>query len=257
MTDNYQHEPVTVEGKTAVVIGGTSGIGEAIALGFACDGADVVATSRSEDRVQETTTKLRDRGSSTLAQTCDVTNYDSLGRLRDDVWSNIGAVDVLVISAGAVSRDDLLTIPESEWNRVLDVQLDGVYRAMQVFGQRMESGAIIPISSIASELSVSNLPAYSAAKAGVNGLTRAAAKEFAPEIRVNAIAPGFVITPQNEDTYAEGTENRATIDRRTPLSRVAEREEITGAAIYLASDASSYTTGEILTVDGGFSRSAL
>lgn len=257
MTDDYRHKPVTVEGKTTVVIGGTSGIGEAIALGFACEGADVVATSRSEDRVRETTTKLRDRGSSTLAQTCDVTDHDSLEYIRDEVWSNIGAVDVLVVSAGAVSRDDLLTIEESEWDRVLDVQLDGVYRAMQVFGQRMESGSIIPISSIAAELSVSNLPAYSAAKAGANGLVRAAAREFAPEIRVNAIAPGFVITPQNEDTYAKGTENRAKIDERTPLSRVAEREEITGAAIYLASDASSYTTGEILTVDGGFSRSAL
>lgn len=256
MAEQYQHTPVTVDGKVAVVIGGTSGIGEVIALGFASDGADVVATSRSEDRVRKTAAKLREHGAATLERTCDVTDRASLERLRDDVWAKIGAVDVLVTSAGAVSRDALLDVSESEWKRVLDVQLDGVYRAIQTFAREMKAGSIVTISSIASELSTANLPAYSAAKGGTDALVRAAAKELAPEIRVNAILPGFVITPQNADTYAEGTGKRVTIDRRTPLSRVAEREEMAGAAIYLASDAASYTTGEVLTVDGGFSRSA-
>jgi len=104
---------------------------------------------------------------------------------------------------------------------------------------------------------MADLPAYAAAKGGVEAFTRASAKELAPGIRVNAIAPGFVITPQNEETYAEGTEKRAKIDERALAGRVAEREEIVGAAVYLGSDASSYVTGDVLTVDGGFADSAL
>lgn len=256
MTDRYRHTPVTVDGKVAVVVGGTSGIGEAISLGFAADGADVVASSRSADRVQATAAKLRDEGARTIERTCDVTDRNLLERLRDDVWDEVGEVDVLVASAGAVSREDFVDIPESEWRRVCDVQLDGVYRLFQTFARRMVEGSIIAISSIAADLSIPNLSAYSVAKGGTDSLVRTAATELAPDIRVDAIAPSFVITPQNEDTYAEGTEKRAAIDQRTSLSRVAEREEMIGAAIYLASDAASYTTGEVLTVDGGFTRGA-
>lgn len=168
----------------------------------------------------------------------------------------MGEVDVVVTSAGAVSREDFVDIPESEWRRVCDVQLDGVYRLFQTFARRMVEGSIIAISSIAADLSIPNLSAYSVAKGGTDSLIYTAATELAPDIRVNAIAPGFVITSQNEDTYAEGTEKRAAIDQRTSLSRVAERDEMVGAAIYLASDAASYTTGEVLTVDGGFARGA-
>ena len=249
--------PVTVAGKTAVVIGGTSGIGEAIALGFAADGADVVATSRSAERVAETAGKLRERGASTIERTCDVTDRETIERLREAVHDEVGAVDVLVTSAGAVSRESVLDVPESEWQRVLDVQLDGVYRAVQTFARGMDEGSVVAVSSAASRLAMSELSAYSAAKGGTDAFVRAASKELAPDIRVNALAPGFVITPQNADTYAEGTEKRTIIDRRTPMGRVAAREEMVGAAVYLASDAASFTTGEVLTVDGGFSRSAL
>ncbi|MDS0295665.1 SDR family NAD(P)-dependent oxidoreductase [Halogeometricum luteum] len=257
--DSYEHTPVTVEDKRAVVVGGTSGIGEAIALGFASEGADVVATSRSEEKVESTAEEIRERGVDTVSVTCDVTDAESLERVRDRAVEELGGVDVVVASQGAISRESVRDISEEDWDFVTDVALDGVRRVTQAFApalEQSESGAIVNISSLAATLSMSNLPAYSAAKGGVEAFTRASAKELSPEVRVNAIAPGFVITPQNEDTYAEGTEKRTRIDERTPLGRVADREEIVGAAVYLASDAASYVTGEVATVDGGFGSSA-
>lgn len=255
MVADYEHRPVTVAGKTAVVVGGTSGIGEAIALGFATEGADVVATSRSADKTADTADALRELGAATIERTCDVTDRESVTALRDAVLDEFGSVDVLVNSQGAISRQSVLDVDEESWDHVHDVLLDGVYRSCQTFAREMESGSIVNVSSLASHLAIANAPAYSSAKGGVNAFTRAAAKELAPDIRVNAIEPGFVVTPLNEDQYAEGTEKRAKIDERTPLGRVADREELVGAATYLASEAASYTTGEVVTVDGGFSDS--
>lgn len=257
MTD-YEHSPVTVADKQAVVIGGTSGIGKAIALGFAAEGADVIATSRDRARVEEATTAIEDRGADSVAVTCDVTDPQSLERVRDVALDTFGTLDIAVTSQGAISRSAIMDIEDEEWDHVTGVALDGVRQVIQALTPAMgESGSIINISSLSARLSMANLPAYAASKGGVEALTRAAAKELAPEIRVNAIAPGFVITPQNAETYAKGTEKRRLIDRRTPLGRVAKRDEIVGAAIYLGSEASSYVTGETITVDGGFGDSAL
>jgi len=254
----YEHTPVTVTDKRAVVVGGTSGIGQAIALGFATEGADVIATSRSEDAVAETADAIEERGGNTARVTCDVTDADSLERLRETAVDKFGGIDVVVASQGAISRERILDIGDDDWDFVTDVALDGVRRVTQELAPAMDDdGSIINISSLAARLSMADLPAYAAAKGGVEAFTRASAKEFAPGIRVNAIAPGFVITPQNKETYAEGTEKRAKIDERALAGRVAEREEIVGAAVYLGSDASSYVTGEVLTVDGGFADSAL
>lgn len=253
----YQHTPVSVSDKRAVVIGGTSGIGEAIALGFATEGADVLATSRNEDKVEATAMELKERGANTARVTCDVTDRASLDEVCETARETFGGIDVVVASQGAISRETVLGIGDDDWDFVTDVALDGVRKVTQAMVPAMdEGGSIINISSMAARLSMANLPAYSAAKGGVEAFTRVSAKELAPEIRTNAIAPGFVITSQNAETYAEGTEKRAEIDDRTPLGRVAEREEIVGAAIYLASDASSYVTGEVITVDGGFGDSA-
>lgn len=254
--DEYEHTPVTVEGKRAVVIGGTSGIGESIALGYATEGADVVATSRTPERVADTAGKLRDRGATTVERTCDVTDPDSLAALRDATVDALGGVDVLVTSAGAVSRDRLVDTPEADWARVRDVQLDGVYRAIRTFAPAIGEGSVVVITSITAELGIRNLPAYTAAKGGAEALTRAAAAELAPDIRVNALEPGFFITELNRETYAEGTERRRHIDRRAAMGRVGETAELVGAAVYLASDAASYTTGEVLRVDGGFTEGA-
>lgn len=250
-------QSVTVDGKTAVVIGGTSGIGEAIALGFADDGADVVATSRTSDAVTKTAEKLVDRGAQTIEQTCDVTDRSSVKALCDRAFEELGDVDVLVNSAGTAARSTFLSLEEDDWEQVLDVQLTGVFRTCQEFSDRMGSGSIINISSMSADLARTRLMPYCAAKAGVNALTRCAAKELAPDVRVNAIAPGFVMTPLTREAYGEGTQVRADIDERTPMGRVADRDEIVGSAIYLGSDSASFTTGEVLFVDGGFTQSAL
>lgn len=254
----YEHTPVTVEGKRAVVVGGTSGIGQAIALGFASEGADVVATSRREDAVVETADAIEDRGARTARVTCDVTDGETLAELRETTLEALGGIDVVVASQGAISRETVRGVDDADWEFVTDVVLDGVRRLTQATLPAMaDGGAFVNVSSLAARLALANAPAYSAAKGGVESFTRAAAKELAPSIRVNAIAPGFVITPQNAETYAEGTEKRARIDDRTPMGRVADRGEVVGAAVFLASDAASYVTGEVLTVDGGFADSAL
>jgi NAD(P)-dependent dehydrogenase (short-subunit alcohol dehydrogenase family) len=254
----YEHTPVTVSDKRAVVVGGTSGIGQAIALGFATEGADVIATSRSEDAVEETADAIEDRGANTARVTCDVTDADSLERLRETAVDEFGGIDIVVASQGAISRERILDIGDDDWDFVTDVLLNGVRRVTQATAPAMDAGgSIVNVSSLSARLAMANLPAYAASKGGVEAFTRASAKELAPGIRVNAIAPGFVITPQNADTYAEGTTKRQRIDERTPMGRVAEREEIVGAAVYLASDAASFVTGEVLTVDGGFAPSAL
>jgi len=252
---NDDHRPVSVAGERAVVIGGTSGIGEAVALGFAAEGADVVATSRTPEKVADATERLRERGARTVETTCDVTDRASLERLVERTVDALGGVDVLVNSQGAIARERVDTATESECERVLDVALDGVYRSTATFADALaagDGGCVVNVSSMAARLAMEELAAYSAAKGGVDALTRVSARELAPDVRVNAVAPGYVITPQNEEVYAEGTEKRRRIGERAALGRVAEREEVVGGVVYLASDAASYTTGEVLAVDGGF-----
>lgn len=256
MPRDFEHTPVSVAGKRAVVIGGTSGIGRAIALAFAADGADVVASSRTPERVAETADELRDLGAETTEVTCDVTDCASLEALCDAATETFGGVDVLVNSPSAIARKGLLDATEAEWQHVFDVQLDGVFRACQTFTRRMSTGSIVNIASLSSVVAMSGLVAYAAAKGGVDAFTRVAATELAPEIRVNAVRPGFVRTAQTADAYAEGSHRYERITRRAAIPRMARPEEIAGAAIYLASDAAGYTTGEIVTVDGGFAASA-
>jgi|GEM_PF-1277323 len=253
---DYEHTPVTVEGKRAVVIGGTSGIGRALARGFAADGADVVATSRSEESVAETAAELRDLGAETIEQTCDVADRETLVDLRDATIDALGGVDVLVTSQSYIARSSLTEGTEEEWEAVFDIQLTGTYRAAQVFAERMDEGAIIPISSISNGLSIPNLVPYTTAKGGIDAFTRVAAREFGPDIRVNAIRPGFVRTEQTGGTYDEGTDRHAEIVRRTTQGRMADPKEMVGAAIYFASDAASYANGSVLTVDDGFTSAA-
>ena len=248
---------VKVSNRTAVVIGGTSGIGRAIALAFADDGADVVATSRSEEAVEETADMLHSRGATTTTVACDVREMASIERLYETVTDEVSEVDVLVNSAGSVTKEPITSMAMSDWELDIDTNLTGVFRACQVFGRDMNRGSIVNISSMSAGQAREDRPAYCAAKSGVNGLTRAAAADLAPEVRVNAIEPGFVDTPLAGDAFAEGTEFREMIDAATPMERVAAPEDIAGAAVYLASDAASFTTGEIITVDGGYDDSAL
>ena len=256
MSEQAEHA-VTVSDKSAVVIGGTSGIGRAIALQFADEGADVVATSRRSDAVDDVADEIRSQGVDTAAVTCDVRDEESIENLYEVASDSIGEIDVLVNSAGSVAKAPVTNMAMEDWQRDIDVNLTGVFRACRTFGRNMTSGSIVNISSMSAGQAREERPAYCAAKSGVNGLTRAAAADLGPEIRVNAIEPGFVNTPLAGDAFAEGTDLRSQIDDRTPLERVADPDDIAGTAVYLASDAAAFTTGEVITVDGGYERSSL
>ena len=252
----FEHTPVSVAGKTAVVVGGTSGIGRGIARAFAADGADVVATSRTPERVEGTAEELRDLGAETVEVTCDVADRGSLEALRDAAIDRFGGVDVLVNSPSAIARSGLRDLTEEEWAHVLEIQLTGVFRTTQVFTERMERGSIVNIASLSSHTTMRDLVAYSTAKGGVEAFTRTAARELAPDVRVNAIRPGFIETEQTADAYAEDTYRHRRVAERAAAGRVGTPEDVSGAAVYLASDAAAYTTGAMLTVDGGFETGA-
>lgn len=248
---------VSVDGKSAVIIGGTRGIGRAIAKTFATDGADVIATSRDEDAVEAAASELRDLGATTTEITCDVSDRASVENLYAAAEDVLGNVDVLVNSAGAVAQSPIEKIPEDEWARDIEVDLTGVFRACQIFGREIDSGSIVNISSMSADQAREARPSYCAAKSGLNGLTRAAAADLAPDIRVNAIEPGFVKTEMAGPKLDDGSEFREHVDTRTPMGRVAMSDEIAGAAVYLASDAASFTTGEVITIDGGYDSSSV
>ena len=154
----YKHIPVTVTGKRAVVIGGTSGIGRAIALGFAAEGADVIAPSRDADRAAAVAEEIREEGSETIEVTCDVAERASIDALCEEVLDTFGAVDVLVNSFGGAARRSVLDVSDDEWERVMNVQLSGIYRATQVFAREMEGGSIVQIALSRPRSRSPNLP---------------------------------------------------------------------------------------------------
>jgi len=242
-------------GRVAVVIGGTTGIGRAAALGFAKAGATVVASSRRENLVDETASELEALGSKTLRMACDVTGRGSLERLRDATVDAFGRVDILFVTAGAFARAPSLEMSEQDWTRVIEVNLNGSFRANQVFGRRMveqKAGSIINTASLTSFVSFANVAPYSCSKAGVKMLTETLAVEWAPHgVRVNAIAPGVFRTALNADAL-DDPDRREAIIRRTPMGRLGQLDELVGAAVYLASDAAKFVTGVTIPVDGGF-----
>jgi len=245
---------ITLHNKRALVIGGTSGIGRAIALGLAEAGADVAAVSRRAAEVDATAVAIEDLGRRTLRLTADVTNRASLEALLAATTAAWGGVDILVNCAGRTQRTSSLDVPEAEWNAILDTNLTGTLRACQIFGRPMlerGSGAIINICSLASFVGLFEVAAYNASKAAVASLTKTLAVEWAPRgVRVNGIAPGVIPTALNR-ALIEGSARGNEFLTRTPMRRFGKAEELAGAAVYLASDAASFVTGEILCVDGG------
>ncbi len=244
-----------LQGKTAVVIGGTTGIGHALSLGLADAGADVVASARRAEQVEQTAAQIEAKGRKTLRRTSDVQDRASLEALRDEVLKVFGKVDILVNCAGITKRAPTIDFPEEDWNRIIDVNLTGTMRGCQVFGESMLSrgyGRIVNIASLSTYVGLFEVAAYSASKAAVGALTKVLAVEWSRKgVLVNAIAPGVFRTDLNA-SLLDSTERGREFKMRTPIGRFGKTEELVGAAVFLASDAASFVSGEIVVVDGGF-----
>lgn len=249
------YAPFELGGKVAVVFGGTSGIGRAIAHGLAEAGADVVATSRRVERVEAVAAELEQFGRRTLRVTADVSVRDSIRGVLEAAVESFGKVDILVNSAGRTIRAPTVDFKEQDWGEVIETNLTGTLRACQIFGRHMLErgfGRVINIASLSSFVALAEVAAYSASKAAVASLTKSLAVEWAQRgVNVNAIAPGVFRTKMNEHLL-EGTERGRELLMRTPMGRFGRVEELAGVAVFLASDAASFVTGEVIAVDGGF-----
>lgn len=241
--------------RVALVLGGSSGIGRSIALGYASAGAQVVPVGRRREKVRETVKAIADLGGRAAEQSADVSDLSQLDALVRTVTGQMGRIDILVNSAGAHLKKPALDVEPQEWDHVCNVNLRAPFFACQRVGRIMKGqggGAIINIASMGSFVDVHEASVYCASKGGVAQLTRSLASEWAQYgIRVNAIAPGVFLTPLNERVLAIRERKRKIIER-TPMGRFGELDELQGAAIFLASDAARFVTGTVLPVDGGF-----
>jgi NAD(P)-dependent dehydrogenase (short-subunit alcohol dehydrogenase family) len=246
---------LSLQGRVAVVLGGTTGIGRALSLGLRRAGADVVASARRREHVEEVAAELSAMGGRTLRVVSDVKDRSSLERLLAEVVSGLGKVDILLNCAGKTKRGPTLEFSEADWDEILDTNLKGTLRACQVFGRHMLErgyGRIVNIASLTSFVALHEVAAYGASKAGVAALTKSLAVEWGPRgVCVNAIAPGVFRTDLNAGLL-DGTPRGRELLARTPMGRFGDVGELAGAAVFLASEAASYVNGEVLVVDGGF-----
>jgi NAD(P)-dependent dehydrogenase (short-subunit alcohol dehydrogenase family) len=249
------YAPLDLTGQAAVIIGGTSGIGRVMTRALAEAGADVVATSRRMDVVEETAREIESIGRATIRVPSDVTDRASLESVLKATVARFGKVDIMINCAGRTKRVPSLDLSEEDWGAILETNLTGTLRAAQVFGRHMVErgyGRIVNIASLSSFVALFEVAAYGASKAGVAALTKQLAIEWAPHgVCVNAIAPGVFRTPLNQNLL-DGTDRGREFQLRTPMKRFGKLEELGGAAVFLSSPAASFVTGEVLVVDGGF-----
>jgi NAD(P)-dependent dehydrogenase (short-subunit alcohol dehydrogenase family) len=248
------HPYFNLEGKVAVVIGGTSGIGHSIAIGLADAGADVVPVSRRADKSGEAAKAIESKGRRSLAMAVDATRRDEVEKLAAAVVKSFGHIDILVNSAGTIWVGPFEEMPDSEYERVMDVNLRATVLTCQIIGKVMikqKRGKIINISSMAALWGQPDILPYCASKGGVAQVTKSLAVEWAKHnIQVNDIAPGLFITPLTKDIFTEPAMNKR-LREKTPMGRFGKLEELQGAAIFFASSASDFVTGETIRVDGG------
>ena len=255
MNSEFLGKLFSLAGRSAVVLGGTSGIGQAIARGFRSAGADVVASSRDQAKVDAMAAEFEASGGRTLRLASDVNDRESLQRLCDETVRAFGRVDVLMVTSGALKKAPTVDLSDEDWNRVIDANLNGSFRANQIFGRQMISqggGSIINTCSMTTFVTFNEVTPYAASKAGVGMLTKQLATEWAMHnVRVNAIAPGVFRTPLNTAAL-DIPERAAAILGRTPMGRFGHVDELVGTALLLAADAGSFITGQVIAVDGGF-----
>ena len=241
-------------GGTALVIGGTSGIGLEIALGFQAAGARVVVASRDSNKIDASVARLKQKDARSAGYAIDASNLNAMRRFAEQIWAERGPIDILLNAQGTTVIKPALDFSEDEYGLVMRTNIDGVFWACTEFGRRMverKSGNIINIGSLSSFRGWPGSSVYAMTKAAVVSLTQSLAAEWANTgVRVNAIAPGFFMTPLNEKKMSDA--RKALAIARTPMGRFGQLSELVGAAVYLASEAAGYTTGATIAVDGGF-----
>jgi NAD(P)-dependent dehydrogenase (short-subunit alcohol dehydrogenase family) len=255
MANEYLEQLFSLAGRTAVVLGGTSGIGQAIARGYRKAGANVVASSRDQAKVDAMASEFEADGGRTLRKACDINDRGGLQALCDETVGLFGSVEILVVTSGVLKKMPTIDFTDQDWDPVIEANLNGSFKANQIFGRQMiqqGGGSIINTCSMTTFVSFNEVAPYAASKAGVGMLTKSLACEWATKnVRVNAIAPGVFRTPLNTKAL-DIPERAAAILSRTPMGRFGDVKELVGAAILLASDAGSFITGQIIAVDGGF-----
>jgi len=251
----------SLAGKVAIVTGGGRGIGRAIALGLAQAGADVVVAARTAVEIEDTAAKIRGEGRKAVAIPTDVRNVEQVANMRDKTLDLFGRVDILVNNAGSTFYAPALKMSANAWEAIIRENLNSVFFCSRLVGEvmvRQKSGNIINISSVVGLGPFPGGAHYAAAKAGIISLTKTLAVEWAPyNVRVNAIAPGFIVTEGSDIVAQERPGRREAQLRRIPLGRLGKPEDIVGVTIFLASNASAYVTGETIVVDGALTTTVI
>jgi len=245
----------SLDGKVAIVTGGSRGLGKAMALTLADAGADVVVASRTQADLDKVAEEIRAKGRKSLAISMDATNMDSVNKMAAQVVEEFGKIDILINNAGQGGTVPFLKMKEEEWDRVLDVNLKGYVLVTQAVGAYMfkaKSGRVINISSAMGDSPMGFMAHYAASKGAINAMTKSLAQEWATRgITVNAISPGYILTDMNRSAYEDETFNKM-ISSKIPMVRWGQLDDLVGLVVYLASGASSYMTGAIIPLDGGW-----